>query len=68
MRTLLVIAVAGSMIVGAAPAYAWKPGYPKHCHFETTCHKNTEFPCVSSAEANLPVCKKQICTTEKVCD
>jgi hypothetical protein len=68
MRLLSVIAVAAGILAASTSAYAWKPGYPKHCHFEKSCHKNTDFPCANNAEPNLPICKKLICTTEKVCD
>ncbi len=68
MRTLSVIALAAGILASSTSAYAWKPGYPKHCHMAKQCHKNTDFPCNSPAEQDLSICKKPVCAMVKVCD
>jgi hypothetical protein len=68
MRRIVIIAAALGTLASSGSAYAYKPGYPQHCHMVKQCHKNTDFPCANNAEPNLPICKKLICTMVKECD
>jgi hypothetical protein len=68
MRKMIIVAIALGTLATSGSAYAYKPGYPEHCHMVKSCHKNTDFPCANNSEPTLPICKKQVCTMVKECN
>jgi hypothetical protein len=68
MRKFAFVATALAAVAVSTSAFAYKPGYPQHCQMVKSCHKYSDFPFANNASPDLPICKTQVCTMQKVCD